>query len=256
MTDKMASAGLSRLAPWFLKQGPEHPKKFDLFREKVSTLKWDGQNARSSLTTMYNELEKLAEAEIKYYFGRRKRQSIISTACRIAGWIFGSLGLLLPLYAATQDAGAAKSVAWGYVSLAVAAAAFGADTLFVGTSGHIRFVAAQLGFEQLMVSTRLAWARYFSGLPEEARALEPEQVIQGIDLLVSYASAIHTAALAETDVWARAIQEQARTFASSLQAGQQAHNTNASQSGTPNPGGYAGAHLQRSSGAQINRDNG
>ena len=89
---------MSKLAPtWMQRFRPEDPRRIQAFRSKVEGLKWDKQSAVGSLSSLFAAVDDLAESEIHYYYRRRGTRAWISGLTRIAAWLLGTVGLLLPL---------------------------------------------------------------------------------------------------------------------------------------------------------------
>lgn len=110
-----------------------------------------------SLSQLFRAVDDLAEAEVSYYYRRRGTRAWISGLARFGAWVFGSIGLLLLLLAATATPDFKAVSQYGYVFLAAAASCLGANSLFGGTEGHIRFVSTQLELEKLITSARIRW---------------------------------------------------------------------------------------------------
>ncbi|WP_417224517.1 SLATT domain-containing protein [Amphritea sp.] len=180
---------------WIRRLRPEDPQRLGNFRQTTQDLKWDEEDVAESLAILFNAVDLLAEAEVAYYYRRRGTRAWISGVTRFGGWLFGSIGLLLPLLATTTDSTFQQWAAFGYVALAIAASCFAANSLFGGTAGHIRFVATQLELEKLMTATRISWCRYLS----QDHADDISNV--GFSLILNYAEELYAITLSETGLW-------------------------------------------------------
>jgi hypothetical protein len=76
-------------------------RRIRVFREALQGLSWDKDNISGSLGRLFHAVDDLAIAEVDYYYRRRGTRSWISGAARLGAWVFGTIGLLLPLLAAT-----------------------------------------------------------------------------------------------------------------------------------------------------------
>lgn len=180
---------------WIRRLRPEDPQRLGNFRQTTQDLKWDEEDVAESLAILFNAVDLLAEAEVAYYYRRRGTRAWISGVTRFGGWLFGSIGLLLPLLASATGSAFQQWAAFGYVALAIAASCFAANSLFGGTAGHIRFVATQLELEKLMTATRISWCRYLS--QDHAGDISNA----GFSLILNYAEELYAITLSETGLW-------------------------------------------------------
>lgn len=141
---------------------PEDPRRIREFRRRLGSLKWDAENAIASLKELFDAVDELADAEIHYYYRRRGTRAWISGFARFAAWLLGSIGLLLPLLAGTAAPEFKEVGQYGYVFLAGAASCLAANSLFGGTSGHVRFVSTQLELERLVTKARIDWCAFLA----------------------------------------------------------------------------------------------
>ena len=169
------------------------------FREKTNALKWDSENANSSLDSLYDAVEELAIDEITYYKGKRHRSAIWSGILRGLGWFFGSVGILLPLSSIGESA-ASSYTSYSYVFLGAAACLFAANSLFASTDGHIRSVTTQLELEGLVAASKINWSRYVA-----LRGKNENTIEKGFEHIVDFASGLHALTLAETGKWSQSV---------------------------------------------------
>ncbi len=185
----MLGSGLQRFRP-------EDPRRVRAFREATGDIDWVGEDPAQALNRLFRAVDDLAVAEVDYYYRRRGTRAWISGVARFAAWSLGSIGLLIPLLAATNEPRFAELHPYGYVFLAAAASCLGANALFGGTEGHIRFVATQLELEKIITEARIGWYEYLasasSGTPD---------VQAGFEQIRMYAEALYAATIAETARW-------------------------------------------------------
>jgi len=198
---------------WFKRLRPEDPRRIQAFRSKLEKLSWDKQNVVSSLSTLFAAVDDLAEAEVNYYYRRRGTRAWVSGITRFFAWLFGSVGLLLPLLAGS-DASVFKELGkYGYAFLAAAASCLAANSLFGGTDGHIRFVSTQLELERLITASRVGWCKYLVG-PHGTE----EEIAQGFSLILTYADTLHTATISETGRWGAALLTELSKFQKTIES--------------------------------------
>lgn len=196
---------------WIRGQRPESPNRIEEFRRKIEELNWGQQKSKESLSALFHAVDALAELEIRYYHRRRNTRAWISGVTRTFAWFFGTVGLLLPLLAGTGLSTLDDVGQLGYVFLAAAASFLAANSLFGGTAGHIRFVAAQLELEKLTTSARIGWCHYLSK-PEET---DPAHDI-GFDLILAYAAALYACTISETGHWGEKTIKELESFQKSI----------------------------------------
>ena len=192
---------------------PEDPRRIQAFRSKVEGLKWDKQSAVGSLSSLFAAVDDLAEAEVHYYYRRRGTRAWISGLTRIAAWLLGTVGLLLPLLAGTVEPVFKEWGQYGYTFLVAAASCLAANSLFGGTEGHIRFVSTQLELERLIITSRVGWCRYLVG-PHDT----DEELAQGFALILAYANGLHASTIAETGRWGETLVNELAKFQKTIDA--------------------------------------
>jgi hypothetical protein len=187
-------------------KSPEHPDKITYFREQISALQWGKEVRATSLSKLFDAVEDLAEAEVRYYFQRRGRTSWWSGKLRFLAWGCGSIGAILPLLAATNQATFSALGPWGFVFLAAAASFLGANALFGGTTGHVRFVTNQLALERLIASKRIEWSSYSASVDDDPTS--EEALEKGFKYIQVYVEEIYLVVTTETGAWSKAVLEQ------------------------------------------------
>ena len=192
---------------------PEDPVRLHAFREATQELLWDEEHATESLSQLFRAVDDLAEAEVNYYDRRRTTRALISGISRFVAWVSGTIGLLLPLLAATANPEFRDLAQYGYVFIAIAASCLAANSLFGGTEGHIRFVTTQLELEKLITKARILWCHYL-----ESKVSDSEGHEAGFLLIQDYATDLHTTTISETGRWGEAIMNELAKFQKSIES--------------------------------------
>ncbi len=188
------------------------------FREQTAGLTWEPAALAASLGVLFGAVDDLAEKEARYYYRRRGTRAWLSGVTRTCAWLFGSMGLLLPLLASTDGALFRAWGPYGYAFLALAASALAANALFGGSEGHVRFVATQLELEKLITASRIAWCEHLAGLNNSGN-MTPEEREQGFALILGYATKLHETAISETGRWGEALIAELAQFRDNMTQG-------------------------------------
>jgi hypothetical protein len=145
-----------------------------------------------------------------YYYRRRGTRATISGAFRIVAWALGSIGLILPLLSATDILALKPLGQFGYTFLAAAACLLAANSLFGGTSGHIRFVSAQLELEKLITLSRISWFAFVA----RGRSTDTtdEDIKEGFMLIQVYAENLYKITISETGNWGETLLSELATY--------------------------------------------
>ena len=96
----------------------EDPKRLVDFREQMTSLNWSPAETLKSLEKLFCSVDALAMAELRYYYRRRTSRAYLSGFLRALAWVFGALGVLLPLLATTGERFKGGSE-YGYACLAL-----------------------------------------------------------------------------------------------------------------------------------------
>jgi len=181
---------------WWPKPRTEDPVRIQAFKKAVDALSWNPNDVLASLNSLFGAVDELADAELRYYYRRRRTRAWISGITRLGAWIFGSIGLIIPLLYATNMPAFEGVASFGYVFLATAGSLLAANSLFGGTDGHIRFVTTQLEIERIMIKARVCWCEYMA-------AQKPSGVdaSKGFEKILAYATELHLRTIAETGRW-------------------------------------------------------
>jgi hypothetical protein len=187
-------AGIAR------KRKVEDPDRLARFMSAVSGQPHAEEPLQQRLTRIASALDDLITAEVRYYYRSRKRHARVSSLCRVAAWITGTVGLLMPLVGAALVQ-YASIAAWGYVFLGASAAALAANSLFGGSATHARNTSAQLELERLLLRFRLSWLRI-----EMAGQSEGETASEAFALFEQFSEDTANVISAETTQWSSALQ--------------------------------------------------
>lgn len=195
---------MSMPAKWSLPWPPgsqprvEDPIRIVQLTERLAALSWKAQEQRESLRVLFECLSNLTHAQIRYYYERRCSSRRFSRSCRIAAWLFGTAGVLVPVVAPVWTSAPANLLSWGYVAFALAGSALVADTAFAGSAAHQRYTKTQLEIEQLYTLFAIEWQALLAGLDVAPGA---ERFTAAIRRAVTYCGALHQALGVETAAW-------------------------------------------------------
>ncbi len=191
---------------------PETPQRMREFRATIEVLRWEAADAVTSIGALFAAVDRLAEAEVEYYFRRRRTRAWISGVCRTGAWGLGSLGVLAPLMDGTGLGAGWAGEKNGYALLVGAGCFLAANALFAGTAGHVRFVSTQLELERLITERRVAWQRH-----RALKAGSPDFVAEGFAMIREYAAKLHATTLAETGRWGDTILDELSKYGKHVQ---------------------------------------
>lgn len=187
----------------------EDPRRIAEFARAVAALDWKPDAYRSSLDTLFLNVNQLVLAEIQYYYTRRCSSRLISKTCRFLAWVLGTIGILVPLVTpALGQSAPGQLLSWGYVAFGAAGAIMIFDTVFAGTQAHQRYTATQLELEKIFTVFVLDWQARLLKLTKDASteaAAATKAALELVDSAVAYAAEVHRAMGAETSAWQDAV---------------------------------------------------
>ena len=197
--------------------------------ESTASLEW-AEKSEQSLQTLYGECIEFIRKEVEYYDDKRNKMRRASSIFRGLGLTFGTIGFLLPLI---SHADLACLRDWGYPMLVLSTAIFTANNLFGGTSGHTRYVKAQLQLERWLTLTVIEWNRLsnetgpFTEIKVQNNAQnKPEEVTVEIDknqakfnFLMGAITEAYEIVLSETDEWSYALKDAMADYQSKIGKG-------------------------------------
>ena len=196
----------------------EDPVRIRAFLNSVSQLSWADEASIPSLRALFNSTTALAEAEVRYYFGKRQGSKWISRTIRLFAWLLGGAGILVPLVHPLWGDTAPKAfLSWGYLSFGVAGIVLVADNLFAGSPAHQRYVSAQLNLEKHITVFGIEWQGLLASYEREKKT---EQLLALIDKAAMFAKAMHESLSLETMEWQKNVAEALADLKNSASKGQ------------------------------------
>jgi hypothetical protein len=170
----------------------ESPKRISNFLGATAQIDWTDIST-DGWKLIFEKCTELVSGEICYYYKSRKSSKRTSFWFRVFALIFGTAGFLAPLL---EVAGCKGAAPFGYLLLAISAALLAANTLFGGTSGHTRYVVAQLNLERILTLMVIEWSKLSSSnASNEAKAAFINEKMCDVYSII----------LEETDVWGKAL---------------------------------------------------
>lgn len=194
-----------------LKPRTEDPARIQAFKKTMDALSWNPDDVLVSLNSLFGAVDELADAELRYYYRRRRTRAWISGLTRVGAWILGSIGLIIPLLAATNEPIFEGVASYGYVFLAMSGSLLAANALFGGTDGHIRFVTTQLEIEKIITKARISWCDYMNS--QKAGGVDASR---GFAKILEYANDLHGSTIAETGRWGETLLRELAKYKQSL----------------------------------------
>lgn len=201
---------------WPIGPRVEDPIRLKEFSDALSALRWEDSARRTSLIAVFDQLSRLAHAELRYYYIRRKAASRRATAFRFMAWLLGTLGVLAPVVNPLFGTPPPKLLSWGFLAIALAGAFVVADTVFSGTEGHARYVTTQLKLEGLFSKFALEWQALLVLYDDQPTA---ETAANLIERAIVYANSFHESLNSETAEWQATMQRVREELAKSASAG-------------------------------------
>lgn len=201
---------------WPIGPRVEDPIRLKEFSDALRALCWDDASRRNSLVAVFDELSRLAHAELRYYYMRRKAASCRAAVFRFMAWLLGTLGVLAPVVNPLFDSPPAKLLSWGFFAIALAGAFVVADTVFAGTEGHGRYVTTQLKLEGLFSKFSLEWQALLVLYDSQPTA---ESAASLLERAIIYADSFHESLSSETAEWKATMQRVREELAKSTSTG-------------------------------------
>lgn len=183
---------------WPIGPRVEDPIRIKLLSDSIGSLSWSAQTTRQALSVIFDQLSKLAHAELRYYYMRRKAAGKRATFFRVCAWVLGTTGLLIPLMHPLITTPSPHMLAWGYLAIATAGSFVVADTVFAGTEGQARYVITQLDLERQYTQYSLEWQALLIAYDSQP---SPQCAVALIEKAISYAESFHRALASETAEW-------------------------------------------------------
>ncbi|MFK7974819.1 MAG: SLATT domain-containing protein [Halioglobus sp.] len=181
------------------------------FFQKTEGLNWSKEDVRKSLAALFKEVDKLAMAEVQYYYRQRTTRRRYSRLGRLVAWALGSGGILAPLISAAEPERFQYIAPYGYVLIAAAASVLAINSLMGGTDGHIRFTATQIRLEQIITSYRIKWFNFLAQIFDDENGQN-----RGFEIISNYATALHEETVSETGVWGQTLTAELDKFSKKM----------------------------------------
>lgn len=180
-------------------QETENPQRISQFLKATSEIDWvDGTS--DSWKQVFIQCTGLIKCEIEYYYKSRMSSRRTSFWFRLFALVFGTAGFLAPLLDAAGIKGAGP---FGYLLLALSAACFAANSLFGGTSGHTRYVVAQINLEKTLTLMVIEWSKLIGN---------NASIEEKADFIKEKMSQVYSIILEETDVWGEALAQAVEAY--------------------------------------------
>ena len=181
----------------------EDPSRLVAFTDALASLDWKSDSYHLSAEILFRRLSDLMQAEVQYYYERRRQSRMISKACRFIAWLLGTVGILIPLIQSIwEEKPPVQLLPWGYIAFGAAGAALIFDNVFAGTQAHQRYTATQLELEKVYTVFALEWQAQLLKLTTDR---SPESALQLVNRAVAFATELHRVMGAETFAWQEAV---------------------------------------------------
>ncbi|OYD50533.1 hypothetical protein CBY09_10875 [Acidovorax kalamii] len=190
--------------PWPIGPRVEDPIRIKEFTSALNALRWDITIARASLATVFDELGRLAHAEIRYYYARRKVAGWRGAWFRGLAWLFGTAGVLVPVIHPILLDPPKTFLSFGYLAIAGAGALLVADSVFGGSAAHGRFTTTQLKLEHVYEKFSLEWQVLLAAYDAQPEA---HAAVRLLERAISFVDALHGEIASETAAWKVTLQE-------------------------------------------------
>jgi hypothetical protein len=209
---------MTKLLSHILKAPVEDPERLRDFQRATANLNWTGDHG-VALNRLFQAVNDLIQAEIVYYYRQRKRRRSYSTISRAIAILAGTAGVLLPLIAVAAPT--VVNGSFGYPFLVLSGAALAVNRLFDSSSGHIRFVTAQLDLERELTKFRIDWEHLKSRI--EGGQWLKRQSDEAFSLLRHFTDAAYLILTNETNDWGSVLVEAIKEYAQQVGSAQKAN---------------------------------
>lgn len=182
----------------------DNPDRLKHYLQQTEKQDWKSTGL-ATLTTIFTELTRLAYDDVNYYIRVRKKHRKYSQLTRWSAWLFGSMGVLVPLLPPSLIAIFPFKVeaSWGYPLLAVAGSLTLLNRILGSTQGHVRYVTAQLALEHRITRFHLSWSRWLAQHPDGTS--KNSEIDEAFDLFRDFAIDAYKIVQNETVAWGVAV---------------------------------------------------
>jgi len=205
-----------RRRPSFLRVDPDRSVVIEKLLHDLGKLEWREGSRRASVQALFDASNIWALEQVRYYQRRRARRMVASGTLRGTAIVFATAGVIVPLLAPFFENNVAQL---GYVLLAIAGGALAANSVFGGTTGHVRSVHAQLALERLILETQAKWCMLTADWKGDT--ISDEQLDAGFLLIEAYAAAVHETVIAESREWSEITLAELERFEARLEQDRQ-----------------------------------
>lgn len=183
---------------WPIGPRVEDPARMKELSDALAALVWDQETTPAALKVVFEQLSRLAHAELRYYYMRRKAAARRAGAFRLLAWLLGTIGVLVPVVQPLFTSLPSTFLNWGYLAIALAGAFVVADSVFSGTEAHSRYVTAQLRIESIFSKFALEWQALRIAYDSQPSSLAATALIERA---IAYAGSFHESLGVETAEW-------------------------------------------------------
>jgi hypothetical protein len=162
----------------------------------------NNESVFDTLDTLYTNVDNKTTELINWYHTQKKSKKAGSLTLRFVAIIFTSIGGLIPIIAAAKqdiDLFGLPFSQFGYICLAIAAAAIGFDKFFGFSSSWMRFMKTSLVLEKELQDFQLVW----SLLHFKVKNIDtsPELIEEMINRLREFSYLVNSKVEEETQQW-------------------------------------------------------
>jgi len=153
---------------------------------------WNNDDQPGSVTTLYEWVIGKAQAQIDWYDGKRIPEKKRAQQIRVCALILATLGGLCPLLSPLFSTNGTFLPTFGYVFVALSAAAVAFDKLYGFSRAWMRFAGAQLSLEIFLKEFQFDWRVLQS---------KPFSVEASLEMLKKFTANVDDIVKQETNIW-------------------------------------------------------
>lgn len=177
---------------------PSSPRgQADIRSRTLPALQWGDEHMRANLEHLFRFAEAHCLESIDWYLREKKSKSRWSRLVRSGAILLAALGAIVPLVHAATSRGPA--IEWGYVFLALAAAAVGWDRFFGLSSAWMRYLAATFALQRVLQEFQDDWTRLHAQVGDGKPT--PDQLGRALSRLKRFRSTVLAVIEDETREW-------------------------------------------------------
>lgn len=188
-------------------------------RDIVDNLRWDGENAMTSLNVLYGFAYKEAESTEAWYWkktGQKKQWAMILRVVAIASaTVAGLIPILTPIFKDSAGDPLINPV-WSSVAVGLGTAAIGLDKYFGFSSGWIRYVTSAMNVKGWLIEFKYDWELNRAMSLASGNTYDNAELQAMIMKCSAFVSKILGAVQGETKQWAQEFQSSLGTLDEAL----------------------------------------